>query len=996
MTEKKLDERLNEMARRLNKANQSNELRYKQMSTEYENMKLQVVAAKKGFLRKAEDLDLASTRQIQTLQSQLERAVEFAQSNRAELEEARVVATALQRMNIDLENSADLQKRSVDAISKLRATLEDAKEEKKMANERADNAEILLAEAKAEIVRLREEMKQMRENEEMLRLKSEKNEERLQSESDKRKVEQEQTLRGEHASVLEEAKLRHAEEKEELETQLRAMTEEKVKLQSELDKVKALPVSVPPIALGEGKRRNSGGVLSVPSVAPLRVRAERKVSADDDMVMSFLSTVGGGSPRTRSASLAEALGEVPPIRKRAGSISLPREASIMFTDDVWKTWVTEPYVYDAWSVFQNSVPAPRETGPLILTIKGHSFEFGMPSAPPLGDSSVLEFVEPLERVLYYQKNIGYRDHVHFLCASTSGEHMVVTIEAANAFNRSTPLLALVQTKKQSLRAIVDMEKSTPLSAKSVQIDEFLNSTFPGCNLKRVDNPAAHDLVSQRLIEFENMHLDFSRRVGILYWKSGQNENEAFGNNMSPGLDEFLNFFGTRIRLKGWSKFRGGLNVNNDETGEFSVFAEFEKFGFMCHVSALLPYRESDEQKLDRKRHIGNDLVVIIFWEGPGSFDASMLVTQMCHVFIVFERVPSLPDSQLPRYRVGVVCRSGVQPFRPYLPAPAEFDADEKLRTWLFMKIINGERATFQARTFLTKTSTARKILLDKIARETLALLGADTTSFTAPNLVISRMVMREPMTRVKAVAAFQGVAPSHLSFKKGDELILYCRPSAEWWNGGIGGKRGDFPQVKVQEKERKEEKKEKRKWGKQRSETTSASITGASVSKGGSSSPSIASITIEAAPTHEIGFTFARAFGLVLNASSTHVMVKMHIVSVNGVLEGSFKQTSKVAKAAAVDFGESFQVRILDPMWEVLHVEVHELDAAGASKAIGVTEISCGELIVNCDSLVRDYVLEAMPDAKPLLEAAVTLSVDKVVELQRPVLLKSVSTLTGE
>jgi hypothetical protein len=80
---------------------------------------------------------------------------------------------------------------------------------------------------------------------------------------------------------------------------------------------------------------------------------------------------------------------------------------------------------------------------------------------------------------------------------------------------------------------------------------------------------------------------------------------------------------------------------------------------MAHVSALLPFNPSDEQKL----------VVIIFWEGPGAWlvaplaldlfaakmelisnqwlksasysrDASLLVTQMCHVFLVVERVPS--------------------------------------------------------------------------------------------------------------------------------------------------------------------------------------------------------------------------------------------------------------------------------------------------------------------------------------------------------------------
>ncbi len=319
--------------------------------------------------------------------------------------------------------------------------------------------------------------------------------------------------------------------------------------------------------------------------------------------------------------------------------------------------------------------------------------------------------------------------------------------------------------------------------------------------------------------------------------------------------------------------------------------------------------ESDEQKLDRKRHIGNDLVVIIYWEGPGSFDASKLVTQMCHVFIVFERVPSLPGSSVPRYRVGVVCRSGVQPFKPYLPSPAEFDADEKLRTWLFMKIINGERATFQAKTFLTKTSTARKTLLDKIARETLAILGPDAASFTAPNFTMSRMVMREPMTRFKASAAFQGVAPSHLSFKKGDEIILYCRPSAEWWNGGIGGKRGDFPQSKVVEKDRKEDKKEKRKWGKPKSSdsaTSSPAVSkagssaqlsgGGAAGLGGGSSNSLTVAPPETLPTHEITYTIVKISGLTSSASAVHLMLKSHIVSVNGILEGSAKQTGKVNK----------------------------------------------------------------------------------------------------
>jgi hypothetical protein len=408
---------------------------------------------------------------------------------------------------------------------------------------------------------------------------------------------------------------------------------------------------------------------------------------------------------------------------------------------------------------------------------------------------------------------------------------------------------------------------------------------------------------------------------------------------------------------------------------------------------LFCFSESDEQKLDRKRHIGNDLVVIIYWEGPGSFDASKLVTQMCHVFIVFERIPSLPGSQVPRYRVGVVCRSGVQPFKPYLPSPSEFDADENLRTWLFMKIINGERATFQAKTFLTKTSTARKTLLDKIARETLAVLGPDAASFTAPNLMLSRMVMREPMTRLKATSAFQGVTPSHLSFKKGDEIILYCRPSAEWWNGGIGGKRGDFPQSKVVEKDRKE----KRKWGKPQQRSDSNTSSPAISRSGGLSNSTFSGVAAVAAladvlPTHEVAYTIGKVSNLPGCANATSLSIKTHIVSVNGTLDGSARQTSKIAKGGvAVEFGESFVVRILDPMWEVLHIDVIELgsDPSSAPKSIGTTEIACGEMIVNCDGSMHDYPFEGVEGAY------ISLAVDKVTQLQQTGLQRSMTAIAA-
>ena len=41
---------------------------------------------------------------------------------------------------------------------------------------------------------------------------------------------------------------------------------------------------------------------------------------------------------------------------------------------------------------------------------------------------------------------------------------------------------------------------------------------------------------------------------------------------------------------------------------------------MFHVSTLLPFKEKgDNQQLERKRHIGNDIVAIVFQVGTQSF-----------------------------------------------------------------------------------------------------------------------------------------------------------------------------------------------------------------------------------------------------------------------------------------------------------------------------------------------------------------------------------------
>ncbi len=50
------------------------------------------------------------------------------------------------------------------------------------------------------------------------------------------------------------------------------------------------------------------------------------------------------------------------------------------------------------------------------------------------------------------------------------------------------------------------------------------------------------------------------------------------------------------------------------TGTHSVYTKFQNFEIMFHVATLLPYSAADHQQLERKRHLGNDVVNIIFYD----------------------------------------------------------------------------------------------------------------------------------------------------------------------------------------------------------------------------------------------------------------------------------------------------------------------------------------------------------------------------------------------
>lgn len=92
------------------------------------------------------------------------------------------------------------------------------------------------------------------------------------------------------------------------------------------------------------------------------------------------------------------------------------------------------------------------------------------------------------------------------------------------------------------------------------------------------------------------------KFGVIYAMSGQFMDDEFfcNENGSADFENFLHLLGERITLKGWDRYRGGLDVHNNMTGIESVYTLFEEHQVMFHVSTLLPYSKEDSQQVKQK------------------------------------------------------------------------------------------------------------------------------------------------------------------------------------------------------------------------------------------------------------------------------------------------------------------------------------------------------------------------------------------------------------
>ncbi|XP_064555349.1 uncharacterized protein rsh isoform X2 [Drosophila montana] len=221
---------------------------------------------------------------------------------------------------------------------------------------------------------------------------------------------------------------------------------------------------------------------------------------------------------------------------------------------------------------------------------------------------------------------------------------------------------------------------------------------------------------EELLKLDQVFIKSELKVGVIFVKEEQfSEEQILDNNEnSPLFDEFLTLLGDRVRLRGFDKYKGGLDTVHDLTGLFSVYTHWRNIEIMFHVSTLLPYEKHDPQKLQRKRHIGNDIVCVVFLEADNTrFSPACIKSHFLHTFILV-RVSARIKHKPTRYEVSVVTRDEVGAYKPYLWEQSVFEKGPMFREWLLTKIVNGERASYSAPKFARMQERTRSQMLEDL------------------------------------------------------------------------------------------------------------------------------------------------------------------------------------------------------------------------------------------------------------------------------------------
>uniref|UniRef100_A0A8C6UMX6 GTPase-activating Rap/Ran-GAP domain-like protein 3 n=1 Tax=Neogobius melanostomus TaxID=47308 RepID=A0A8C6UMX6_9GOBI len=305
-------------------------------------------------------------------------------------------------------------------------------------------------------------------------------------------------------------------------------------------------------------------------------------------------------------------------------------------------------------------------------------------------------------------------HQNYVGTDAEKNPFFLSVVLSDQNNQRVPQYrAILWRKTGTLKISLPYSPTKTLSVKSIlsamNMDRFEKGP------REILNP---DIQKDLLVLEEQEEIgSVNFKFGVLFAKDGQlTDDEMFSNEKgSESFDKFLTLMGDTVTLQGWAGYRGGLDTKNDTTGIKSIYTVYQGHELMFHVSTLLPYSKENKQQVERKRHIGNDIVTIVFQEGDeasSTFKPSMIRSHFTHIFALVRY-----NSQNDSYRLKIFSEESVPLFGPPLPSPPVFTDHQEFRDFLLVKLINGEKATLETPTFAQKRQRTLDMLIRSLYQD---------------------------------------------------------------------------------------------------------------------------------------------------------------------------------------------------------------------------------------------------------------------------------------
>uniref|UniRef100_A0A5F8GKK1 Signal induced proliferation associated 1 like 1 n=1 Tax=Monodelphis domestica TaxID=13616 RepID=A0A5F8GKK1_MONDO len=329
---------------------------------------------------------------------------------------------------------------------------------------------------------------------------------------------------------------------------------------------------------------------------------------------------------------------------------------------------------------------------------------------------------------YYRKFFYQKEHWNYFGADENLGPVAISIrrEKPEELKENGPpynyRIIFRTSELLTLRGAV-LEDAIPSTAKhctarGLPLKEVLEHVIPELNVQCLRLAFNTPKVTEQLMKLDEQGLSYQLKVGIMYCKSGQSTEEEMYNNESagPAFEEFLQLLGERVRLKGFEKYRAQLDTKTDSTGTHSLYTTYKDYEIMFHVSTLLPYTPNNKQQLLRKRHIGNDIVTIVFQEpGAQPFSPKNIRSHFQHVFVIVRVHNPCTDSVC--YSVAVTRSRDVPSFGPPIPKGVTFPKSNVFRDFLLAKVINAENAAHKSEKFRAMATRTRQEYLKDLAEK---------------------------------------------------------------------------------------------------------------------------------------------------------------------------------------------------------------------------------------------------------------------------------------